>query len=71
MYKRTDELKPGDVIIVNGKPIVVEYVARDFDNIYIVRCSGWCGFFKADGLWLIEVPLDDVIKEVESLIGAE
>ena len=67
MIKQTSELDPGDVVFVMGKRVTVEMIAHDFANIYAVRHSSGTGFFKANAQWLVEEPLDDVIKQAERI----
>ena len=67
MIKKTSELDPGDVVFVMGERVTIEMVAHDFEDIYAVRHSSSTGFFKANAQWLVEEPLDDVVKQAEQI----
>lgn len=68
MIKKTRDLEPGDVVYVRGERVTVEMVSPDRStDTYNIRHSSDGGWFKSDARWLVEEPLDDVVRQAEQI----
>jgi len=67
MIKKTWDLEPGDIIYIQGERAAVEMIAEDSSGMYLVRHSLGRGWFKSNGRWLVEEPLDDVVRTAETI----